>query len=244
MLSTYELIIRLVLSAVIGGLIGMEREANNRPAGLRTHILVTLGSSLIMLLSTQGFDNLSSSGDPARLAAQVVSGIGFLGAGTILRTGNSISGLTTAASIWVCGGIGLAIGGGYYVGGLMTAAIVLFSLMSLGVVEKRVFAKKYKILIVQCKERTGLIGDIGQIFGRYNITIKDIHIINIEEDYDYRKDEFLETLDSVGSESSLEIHFALKLLRNLNKRALVEEINNISGVEDVLWSDDDRVGNI
>src|SRR5690554_6597847 len=144
----------------------MEREANNRPAGLRTHVLVTLGSALIMLISMYGFQNFyGSKSDPARLAAQVVSGIGFLGAGTILRTGNTIKGLTTAASLWVCAGIGLAIGSGYYVGGLTTAAIVLFSLKGLSGIEKKFFKKKDKILVVQCHERTGLIGDIGQVLG-------------------------------------------------------------------------------
>src|SRR5690554_7900326 len=127
----------------------MEREANNRPAGLRTHVLVTLGSALIMLISMYGFQNFyGSKSDPARLAAQVVSGIGFLGAGTILRTGNSIRGLTTAASIWVCGGIGLAIGNGYYIGGLTTTIIVLFALRVLAYIHKKIFRGKHNMLIV------------------------------------------------------------------------------------------------
>lgn len=111
MIPGIEIIIRLVLSSVLGGLIGIEREVNNRPAGLRTHVLVTVGSALIMLISIDGFSNLPNRlGDPARLAAQVVSGIGFLGAGTIMRTGNNINGLTTAASLWVSAGLGLAVG--------------------------------------------------------------------------------------------------------------------------------------
>ncbi len=110
MISQMEIITRLVLAAVIGGLIGIEREFKNRPAGLRTHVLVSLGSALIMLISIDGFTNIvNQTGDPARLAAQVVSGIGFLGAGTIMRTENSINGLTTAASLWVAAGIGLAV---------------------------------------------------------------------------------------------------------------------------------------
>jgi len=144
MILYQEIVLRLVLSAFIGGLVGMEREASNRPAGLRTHVLVSLGACLIMLISIDGFHNsgLFYKSDPARLAAQVVSGIGFLGAGTILRTGNTIKGLTTAASLWVCAGIGLAIGSGYYVGGLTTAAIVLFSLKGLSGIEKKFFKKK------------------------------------------------------------------------------------------------------
>ena len=119
MISEIEIVKRLILSAILGGLIGVEREVNNRPAGLRTHILVTLGSTLVMLVSIDGLhrDGGAILSDPYRLAAQVVSGIGFLGAGTIMRTGNSINGLTTAASLWVSAGIGLAIGTGYYLGG-------------------------------------------------------------------------------------------------------------------------------
>jgi len=120
MIGNTEVILRLLLSAFFGGLVGMEREANNRPAGLRTHVLVSLGSTLIMMISIDAFRGMGASGnggEPARLAAQVVSGIGFLGAGTILRDGTNIKGLTTAASLWVCGGIGLAVGSGYYLGG-------------------------------------------------------------------------------------------------------------------------------
>lgn len=154
MVSKNEIIIRLILSAVIGGLIGTEREASNRPAGLRTHILVSLGSTLIMLVSIEGFYDIETGlwvGDPVRLAAQVVSGIGFLGAGTIMRTGDRIKGLTTAASLWVCSGIGLAIGNGYYLGGLLTAGIALVTLMSLGNFEKKYLEpniKRWKFLVL------------------------------------------------------------------------------------------------
>ncbi|SNR97669.1 putative Mg2+ transporter-C (MgtC) family protein [Anaerovirgula multivorans] len=234
MITNYEIILRLVLSAIIGGLIGMEREANNRPAGLRTHVLVTLGASLIMLISIDGFNNLAQTGDPARLAAQVVSGIGFLGAGTILRTGNNIRGLTTAASLWVCAGIGLAIGGGYYVGGLTTAAIALFALMSLGVFEKRIFTKKYKVLIVQCKERTGLIGDIGQALGRHNVTIKDIKILRNGDD-DFEVDDYGMNIDT---DHLIEIHFAVKIPKDFKSKKFFEEVKKIYGVEHALWYQD------
>ena len=238
MISTYELVLRLVLSAIVGGLIGIEREANNRPAGLRTHILVTLGSALIMLISTHGFNNLAYPGDPGRMAAQVVSGIGFLGAGTILRTGNSIRGLTTAASIWVCGGIGLAIGGGYYVGGLTTAAIVLFSLMSLGVLEKKIFTKNHKVLIVQCKERPGLIGDIGHVFGKYSIIIKDIQIFRNNDEDDCEKDGFIESLEMMGTPDSIEIHFAVKICKDFEMNGFLQEMSNINGIGQARWNND------
>lgn len=106
----------MVLAAVLGGLVGMEREWNNHAAGFRTHILVCLGAATIMLLSIYGFSQFVNEAnvrmDPARLAAQVISGVGFLGAGAILRNGPVISGLTTAASVWVVAAIGLCVGAG------------------------------------------------------------------------------------------------------------------------------------
>ena len=228
MISNWEVVLRLILSAIAGGIVGMEREASHRPAGLRTHILVTLGSTLIMLISMYGFQGLgadNSGGEPARLAAQVVSGIGFLGAGTILRTGNNIRGLTTAASIWVCGGIGLAIGNGYYLGGLATTVIVLLTLRSLGFLQKKEFKSQYKLLIVQCKERVGLIGDIGQILGKNNISIKDIKVNsenNIEENED----------------CMIEIRFKVTLPSKLIDISFFDEILNVHGVEHTMWEGD------
>lgn len=235
MIGNLELILRLLLSAAIGGLIGMEREANNRPAGFRTHILVTIGSALIMLISTQGFNGMEYRSDPARLAAQVVSGIGFLGAGTILRTGNDIKGLTTAASLWVCGGLGLAIGGGYYLGGLATAIIAYLSLAFLGKVEKKIINKKYKVAILLCRERPGLIGDLGQAFGRYNIMIKDIQITRDEVEYQYA--------DVLGNSNIsieyglIELEFSLMFDREFDHRDFNSAISKIEGVEQIRWLD-------
>lgn len=209
MISDGEMVLRLIISAMAGGIVGMEREANNRPAGLRTHVLVTLGSTLIMLISMYGFQGLG--GDPARLAAQVVSGIGFLGAGTILRKGDNIRGLTTAASIWVCGGIGLAIGNGYYLAGLATSIIVLLTLKNMGFVQKKVLKSQNKLLIVHCKERVGLIGDIGQVLGKNNINIKYIKVNSEdhpEEDEDYMT----------------EIRFMLKLPSKLINESFFDEV--------------------
>ncbi len=134
----YQTIIKLILAMFIGGVIGFERQSNKRPAGLKTHILVTLGATLVMILSTEGF----KGGDPARLAAQVVSGVGFLGAGTILVRGKSVYGLTTAASLWICACIGLAIGIGFYFEAVMTLIVVLFSLGPLNVIQKRIFKEE------------------------------------------------------------------------------------------------------
>lgn len=127
-LTNTKIILRLAISAIIGGVIGFEREKNHQAAGLRTNMLVAIGSCLIMLLSIKMHELYGA--DPARIAAQVISGIGFLGAGTIItNTGNnSVHGLTTAATLWVNSGIGLAIGAGLYFGGIVTGVIVLIVL--------------------------------------------------------------------------------------------------------------------
>lgn len=226
MISNMEIIVRLILAAIIGGAIGIEREVSNRPAGLRTHILVSVGSALITLVSIYAFP---SSADPARVAAQVVSGIGFLGAGTILRTGDNITGLTTAASLWVCAGIGLAIGGGYYLGGLVTAVIVLISLMALANVEKKYLKNMFKALEISGYERPGLIGDIGTIFGRFLITIKDIKIdeVNLEEDtYNYK------------------IRFTIKLPVNIEINKLINALYSIKGVVKIAFDGNIMENNI
>ena len=130
----FTVFLRISLSFVLGGLIGLERETKGRAAGLRTHILVSMGSCLIMLVSLYMYELYKSelSLDPARIAAGVVTGIGFLGAGAIIRTVH-VKGLTTAASIWVSAGIGLGVGCGFYFGSFL---VTFFSLMTLFVLKR------------------------------------------------------------------------------------------------------------
>jgi len=144
MMGNFQIILRLALAAVLSGVIGFEREVHGRAAGLRTHILVCVGSALIMLTSLYIFDIYISrvSLDPTRLATGVITGIGFLGAGTIIRSGVSIKGLTTAASIWAVAGVGLAVGCGFYIGAFATTAIMLIALLFLRKVEDTVTTKK------------------------------------------------------------------------------------------------------
>jgi putative Mg2+ transporter-C (MgtC) family protein len=131
MLDWKEILLRLCVATVFGGLIGMERQRYDGGAGLRTHMLVCLGSSLMMIVSAYGFNDLLSNSridlDPSRVAAQVVSGIGFLGAGTILFLKQEvIKGLTTAAGLWTAAGIGLATGGGlYFAAGAATVLVLI-----------------------------------------------------------------------------------------------------------------------
>ena len=128
-----EVVQRLLLAAVLSGLIGYERERKGRAAGLRTHILVGIGSALMMLTGLHLFEVFQGrvDVDPTRIGAQVVSGIGFLGAGTIFRFKASIRGLTTAASLWTVAGVGLAAGSGFYLGAVLTTGIALVALFAL-----------------------------------------------------------------------------------------------------------------
>jgi putative Mg2+ transporter-C (MgtC) family protein len=140
-LSWDELLLRLALAAVLGGAIGFERELRDREAGLRTHTLVSLGAALFTIAGAYGFRDFHSSFDPTRIAAQVVTGIGFLGAGAIIRMGLSVRGLTTAATLWVAAAIGLTAGAGYYSAAVITTAIVLLSLWPLRIFAYRVMTR-------------------------------------------------------------------------------------------------------
>ncbi len=144
MITETQMIIRLMLAAFLGGAVGIEREINSKAAGFRTHILVCIGSCLIMLTSMHMFDIYRgvTSVDPGRIAAQVVSGIGFLGAGTIIRSRASVFGLTTAASLWSVAGIGLAVGSGLFIVSIFTTVLIVGSLLVLSRVQDRISHKK------------------------------------------------------------------------------------------------------
>src|SRR5436305_5369256 len=136
-LSWAEVLGRVALAAALGAVLGLERELRDREAGLRTHLLVSVGSALFTIVSAYGLKEFLTSGanvvraDPTRIAAQAVTGIGFLGAGAIIRQGLSIRGLTTAATLWVVAAIGLATGAGYYAGAVITTVVALIALWPL-----------------------------------------------------------------------------------------------------------------
>ena len=144
-LPLVETLSRLGLAFLIGALLGLERERHHRPAGLRTHILVTLASALFAMVSIVA---AGPNNDPGRIAAQVVTGIGFLGAGTIMRNGSSIVGLTTAASLWMSAALGLAIGFGWVVAGAVTAAMAFIALNLLHYVEEAISPRAILALVV------------------------------------------------------------------------------------------------
>ena len=148
MLGQIELVSRLLLAAALGSVIGVERERLSWAAGLRTHMLVCVGASLLMIVSAFGFQDVLGRPDivldPSRVAAQVVSGIGFLGAGSILLRGEVVRGLTTAASLWSVAAIGLAVGGGLYLAAVAATVIILVILAGIKPLEKRFFAARQR----------------------------------------------------------------------------------------------------
>jgi putative Mg2+ transporter-C (MgtC) family protein len=136
-----EVLLRLFVAAALGGAIGLERELRERQAGLRTHLVVSVGSALFTLVSAYGFHGFDGKVDPTRIAAQIVSGIGFLGAGAIIRQGLSVRGLTTAASLWLVAAIGMAAGAGYWEGALIATLGALLVLGPLRVVAFRILSR-------------------------------------------------------------------------------------------------------
>jgi putative Mg2+ transporter-C (MgtC) family protein len=146
-LSAGEVVVRLVLAALLGGAIGLEREIREREAGLRTHLLVSVGAALFTLVSAYAWTDFRFSTpegivfDPTRVAAQIVTGIGFLGAGAIIRQGLSVRGLTTAATLWAVAAIGMASGAGYYWAAVVTTALVLVTLWPLRLAAYRLFVR-------------------------------------------------------------------------------------------------------
>jgi len=168
-------VICILLACVLSGLIGYERESHGHAAGFRTHILVSAGSALIMYLSIYGFSFESfPNHDPARLAAQVVTGIGFLGAGAIMKTGIDIKGLTTATTLWISMAIGLAAGSGHFTVAIFATIVVLIVLKFLRKAEARAFTKTPRLNLV-CDYNTAAIKIIKDLADKYNIRIKNIY---------------------------------------------------------------------
>ena len=171
--------ISLVLAVLFSGIIGFEREAHGHSAGLRTHILVAVGSALVMILSIYGFGGVNSDGtligsrDPARLAAQVVSGIGFLGAGAIIKTGMDIKGLTTATTLWLVMAIGLACGSGRFTIATLTTIISLITLISLRKIEHIANRRRPKVILVVEQDKP-ILRHVLLLSAEYHVDVKDI----------------------------------------------------------------------
>ena len=220
MLTDGQIMLRLVIAAVLSGLVGFEREIHGRAAGFRTHILVCVGAALITMVSMYIAEIYQGTAqtDPARIAAQIVTGVGFLGAGTILRFRASVKGLTTAASLWTVAGIGLALGCGFYVGAMGTTAIVLVVLLFFGRMERKISKKDwYKTLFVQAGVGFEALTEIKKILSDYKAEIKDTEVARAE------------------GEKILNLEMDLKLLTDRNDDQIISDIMRIKGVKKAGW---------
>jgi putative Mg2+ transporter-C (MgtC) family protein len=217
----WDVTLRLLLAGFLGGMVGWEREKNNHPAGFRTHILVSLGSALITLISIYGFSDFMHEQnvrfDPSRISAQIVSGIGFLGAGTILRHGTSVMGLTTAASLWVVAAIGLAVGAGFIYGAVLTTVLVLVSLELLNRLEN-VFIRKrqLRVLHLDVVNEPGKLGEIASLIAQNGGTIRKVNIDEGEEEARY-----------------MGITFTIRLPDRVSVTELCEVMRRVKGVRSV-----------
>ena len=219
-MNTFSIIIRLVLAVVLGGLVGQERENKNRPAGFRTHILVCAGSALVMTTSEFLFSryNEFTNLDPARLGAQVISGIGFLGAGTIIRQGSSVKGLTTAASLWAVACVGLAAGAGFYEGAIAGAIIIYLTLFLLGRFGKAIERRASHLTVcLDLEDKPGKVGEIGLALGKCDVSIRNIEFIDEDESED----------------KQVSIRLTLKLPRGVTHDMALDALRRIDGVHNV-----------
>jgi putative Mg2+ transporter-C (MgtC) family protein len=166
-------ILSLFFAAFLSGVIGFEREYHGHSAGLRTHILVAVGSALIMILSIYGFGAFTADRDPARLAAQVITGVGFIGAGTIIQNGFDIKGLTTATTLWLVMAIGLASGAGQFILAIMGTFIALFALVVLRTFEANVNRKAPKVFLL-IKDNVPVLRNLHDIAKDVRVNIKNI----------------------------------------------------------------------
>lgn len=218
MISVLEILVRLVVAAVCGSVIGYQREITERPAGFRTHVLVCIGSALIMMVSIYPFGDASRV-DPTRIAAQVVTGIGFLGAGTIIRQGSIVRGLTTAASLWTIAGVGLAVGAGFYSAALLTTALVFVVLSGFKIIETRLIGTKgAQVLLVRIEDKPGMLGGIGSALGEMSVNIKNIEMAQEEG-------------------RIAQIRLALEIPKSVSMTTIIERLVSIEGLKTAEWEE-------
>lgn len=218
-MPTGVLIIRILLSAFLGAIVGIERELHGCAAGLRTHILVSVGSAVFMIASIVVAPMYSHLGDvdPSRIAANIVTGVGFLGAGAIIRYGVSVRGLTTAASIWAVAAVGLSAGAGMYVASLVTSGVVVSTLFLSKLEEKMESKRRMKKLIVRVASQDS--------FSKETLAkILNTHGGNLH------KIEFVSDPGSEGGTYRVEL-----TLPRMNRRGVVSEILALSGVKGIEW---------
>ena len=213
---TIEFILRLFLAGIMGAIIGLDREYRAKEAGYRTHFLVSLGSALIMIVSQHGFgeilDTPNVNLDPSRIASQVVTGIGFIGAGTIILHKQIVRGLTTAAGIWATSGIGLAIGAGMYLLGISATILTLIGLEVLSFFFKRVGMKSYVVELTTVNKEI-----LNQLAKKFNS--KDFLIVSFQMDE-----------KSVGEITSYHVTMVIKSKKSNNEEMLLAQLQDFSDI--------------
>lgn len=214
MIPWWETLGRLFLAMMLGGAIGFERESVDKPAGFRTHILVCVGASLFALISREGF--FGSGADPSRVASNIVVGIGFLGAGTIWRTGVGVQGLTTAASLWSVAAIGTAAGIGYYSGALGATAIVVVVLTLMKGLERRLPRRGIGHCIVLMADVPGQLGKIGTVLGTLGVNIDRV--------------DFTEKVDQ-----KVQVNMLLRLPLRVTRDDVLMTLGELEGVDQARW---------
>lgn len=222
----YHVILRLLLAVILGGLIGLEREFHGRPAGLRTHILVCLGATMIMMLPEFGRARLFGPSlstdswiDPGRIAAGIVTGIGFLGAGTILRMGDIVRGLTTAACIWFTAVLGVMIGSGHLVIAAVSTGIGLLVLTVFERAEDWIKPTVYRALRVGVQ-----LDKIDVLEERSHKIFSDVELQVQDKSYSYNKEK-----------AEAEIIFQLRIKREFDNKKVVSTLADLDGVRKVDW---------
>ncbi|MGA1840997.1 MAG: MgtC/SapB family protein [bacterium] len=219
-----DLTLRLFVAAFLGGIIGLEREKHGRPAGLRTHILVALGSALTMIVSLHLYDifkiyntsNYASGVDPSRVASLVMTGIGFIGAGTIIQSKGSIWGLTTAACLWVSAALGLAVGCGHYVPAVIATLISVATLLFLKIpVESHLKKDWYQHIDIEMEDRKDGLEDIKGVFKGHNANILKVNFVKQIPD------------------NEITYNFSLRLKNNLDYD-LINGLAKVKGVKRVI----------
>lgn len=231
MIGWDQIVLRIVIGAVLGGLVGLEREMRGQAAGFRTHTLVAMGATLFTLVSLYGFagftgaDETPVSLDPSRIASQIVVGIGFLGAGAIMRHGTSVKGLTTAASLWVVAAMGLSVGAGFYVGAITVALMLLVVLRGLRSTENLLVKWVYP------DEATLMVRlDSSAIDSRKFIEKLEEEKIRVREISGVQSGEV-----GVTGKSYTTLNIAVRLARHATAQEVVESIKAIGGVLEVRW---------
>lgn len=215
-----SIVIKLFLAALLGGLIGLERESSHKSAGFRTNILVCLGSCLIAITSIEMHTSIGQGiiADPGRIAAQVVSGIGFLGAGTILRSKSGVRGLTTAATLWVVAGIGLAVGVGIYWPAILTTVIVLTTLIWLSRIERRIEQKRFRHVEIIIDDKSGSLALICERLNEMEVRIRNLQV----QDQD--------------AGSTLLVTLLIDIPYNLAEVTIVEKLKELTEVKIITFS--------